>query len=449
MKGLLLAFIALLLVGELALPSLALVSSYQPPDVGKVANSLTLASSMSYIVKQINATITETIKNTSSSTKGNTTKSNATSSSVITKKVNATYLVNYSVIKYDPYGNLTVGISGNYTSQNISFYKGNFTVDPELDPFTLEYPFVLPYYLANLTYGISSPTSSLVFEFSKEITVNLDGNQETAYKYELIDGTGNKYNMTVLSNGVIYQLDNSTFNMSLINFGVFKLSLANVMSNLNQGDINSTYQYSLYEFSPTAGIMLPTSEIEVFYPLAFSNGVIALTEFELKTLPNESVVSPRSIDGVSVYNYLSLNEFNETFTTFSPQVGDKNITFNGENFVLVNQTKVTTPAGTFTSYLYKNVTSAGSLIQYLYLGNDGLMLKLKEVSVSTGTSTTEGEISFIGNNYISPSVTYPYHSLSDTNLPYKPVNSYDSMVIAVVVTLVIVAILLLLHRRFG
>ncbi|WP_054845227.1 hypothetical protein [Sulfuracidifex tepidarius] len=431
------------MVGEVALPSLALVSSYQPPDVGKVDSSLTLPSSMSYLVKQINATVTGVTKQTS-----NSTKSNTTSSTMATKKINATYLVNYSVIKYNSYGNLTVKISGNYTTQNISFYKGNFTINPELDPFTLEYPFVLPNYLANLTYGISSPSSSLVFEFLKQVTVNLNGNQETAYDFKVIDSAGN-YNMTVLSNGVIYYLDNSTFNMSLKSFNTFTLSLANLIPNLNQSDINSTYQYSIYEFNPTAATLLPTSEIEVFYPLVFSNGVIALNEFELRTLPNESVVASRSIDGVSVYNYLSLNELNETFTTFSPQVGNKNITFNGENFMFVNQTKVTTPAGTFTSYLYKNVSSAGTLIQYLYLGKDGLLLKLKEVSVSTGTPITEGEISFIGNNYIPPSVSFPYHSLSDTNLPYKPVNSYDSMIIAVIVTLVIVAILLLLHRRFG
>ncbi len=448
MKGILFVF-ALLLMLQAALPSLALTGFYTPPHVGKIVSSINLASTMNYTVRQINAT--EIVHLASSTSKTTTNSSNTNSSNntqIKLEKINSTYTVNYSVIKYNSYGNLTISIAGNFTNQNISFFRGNYSVDPELVPFTLEYPFTLSQYLFNSTYAIAGSSSSVVYQFLRESSITIDGQQEEAFKYTIHEN-GFTYNVTFLEDGAIYNLQNSTFNMTLQKLSTFTLNLSDEFAGVNPAVINSTYQYAIYEFSQTAGTLLPSSDIEVYYPILFSNDIVGLTEFQLTTQYNSSVVASRTVDGLSLYNYLSVNMLNSTFTTFSPYVGQKNITFNGDTFLLVNQTKVSTIAGTYDSYLYENVTSGGTLRSYLYLSHEGLLLELKEVTNSTGTPLTEAELVFLGNNYISPNVTFPYHSITNTNLPYEPVNSYDSFLIAVIVTLAIVVIAVLLHRKLG
>jgi len=443
MKGLLFAFVIVLIISEIALPSLALTDFPQPPDVGKTYSLLQVPSSLNYIVKQINATEVKYVKAT-----------NSTNATTLTKKlihINATYSVNINLIKYNSFGNLTVSVKGNFTKDNISFYEGNFTLNPTIDPFTMEYPFITPQYLFNSTYEIQTSSYQVVFDLIKTLNLNFAGNSEKALKYIVYDSiTGNNYTVTVLPNGLIYEISNSSFNMTLQSLpSIINITLENSIKALNESVINSSYEYTLYQFSPTASTILPQSQLELYYPITFSNGIVTFNEFELRILPNETVTAPRTLGGFTIYNYIDISEINQTFVSFVYNPGQDNVVFNGENFTLVNMTKVSTPIGQFNAYLYKNVSDGGIEIQYLYVAKSGLLLEYKGVEVRSGVPTTVDELKYIGDNYVSPTQTFPFHSISDTQLPYNVVNPNTSLIIAVVVTLVIVAIIILLHRRFG
>ncbi|MEM4884900.1 MAG: hypothetical protein QXO77_05310, partial [Saccharolobus sp.] len=87
--------------------------------------------------------------------------------------------------------------------------------------------------------------------------------------------------------------------------------------------------------------------------------------------------------------------------------------------------------------------------QLLYFSQNGVLLKQEFVTLlNSSTIVPLFVINFVGNTFLNPFQTYPsVFNYTNTTLPYTVIKPNLSLTISIVLTLVIVAVLVILHKR--
>ncbi|WP_338603792.1 hypothetical protein V6M85_05060 [Sulfolobus tengchongensis] len=397
-----------------------------------IVNNISIPLSITYIAKLINST---TVAN-----------------KTITHIYN--YTLNYQVTKVVG-TTVYVNITGNFTNATLKLgntvyiKKGQYEVNLLYQPLTIYYPFIIPNLIYNTSYGIITPNETTALTYKGKAYNIIAGNNYSVYNYS-INLNNYEISASVLKDGIISQLENGSLRLSLVSFSDFYNITLNTSNN---GDymnfISKSYLYAVLNYSTLSNSLIPEGYLQINYPIVFNNDIIATQVTQIQLRSGQQLALPASLLGNSVNFVLYINELQKMPISFVLNVGTANITWNNNVYKLVGKTQVSTPAGTFTTYEYAHVLSQNQSEQLLYFSTNGTLVKEEVVEfINLSTPFPVFSLNFVGNTYLNPFETYHnVFNYSNTTLPFKVINPNFSLTISIVITIIIVAVLVILHKR--
>lgn len=409
-------------------PIFSLAIPNEPTNITTYENNITFYTNLTYKIAVHNTSINST-----------------------SPRLNYTYTVNYYVTNFNN-GNITVNVMvNNSISQsslqnktfNFTLIKpGTYNVSLQEDFLNLNYPFIAPEYLFNNTYTLqSSPNSTISLTFINYSTVNISGisysTTEFSFSTTLLSGK-----IWILTNGNIAKLE-SVYNGLSVNMTLQKLSSLTI-GNLTQiylpkNLLNMSYLYTVFEYSSFANTTQSVGEEEIIYPIVFSNGIIGESAYSINTISGEPIVDASDFT-IHIGNYTHLE------VTFYPNMS-KTILWNSVLYKFIGYKNITIFNKNYNNTLvYTNSTN--SSIQTLIFNKTGILLEESVKQNVSNTFITEFSIKYIGNKFYGSNMTFiNLNAYSNTKLPFKVIAPTLSLIATIVITLVLVAVLVILHRR--
>ena len=373
-----------------------------------------------------------------------------TSSNSTTSKLNYTYIANYYVKNFNN-GNVTVNVEINDTStqsmsQNKTFNftlikSGTYNVSLQKDFLNLNYPFIAPEYIFNNTYTLQSSISSISLTFINYSTVKISGvnYNTTEFSFSTTSLSGKIW---VLTNGNIAKLETTykglSVNMTLERFAsLFTGDLTQIY--LPKNLLNISYLYAVFEYSSFANTTQSVGDEEIVYPVVFSNGIIGESAYSLNTISGQPIVDTTDFT-IHIANYTHIE------ITFYPNM-TKTILWNSIPFKFVGYKNISIFNKQYSNTLvYTNSTN--STIQTLIFNKSGILLEESIKQNISNTFITELSIKYLGNKFYGNNITFiNLNAYNNTALPFKAIAPTLSLVATIVITLVLVAVLVILHRR--
>jgi hypothetical protein len=420
--------LAILLIFIFVLPILSFSIPNEPTNVTNYKNSLTFYDNLTYKIVVHNATST------------NSTKYN----------LNYTLVAKYNVEKFNN-GYVTVNVTVNdtnvqSTAQNKTFNftlikSGIYNVSLQKEFLNLSYPFIAPEYLFNNSYSLQSSISSISLDFINYSIVNIIGIRYNTTEFSF-STSGLSGKIWILPNGNIAKL-NATYNGVNVNMTLDKfssLSIGNLSTIYFPKDLlNRSYLYTVFEYSSFAKTIQSVGEEEIIYPIVFSNGIIGESSYSINTISGEPIIATSDFI-IHIGNYTNMD------ITFYPNMS-KTIVWGSSIFKFVGYRNITIFNKNYNNALvYTNSTN--SSIQTLIFNKSGILLEYSVKQNASNTFITEFETKYIGNKFYSSNITFTnLNAYSNTKLPFKVIAPTLSLVATIIITLVIVAVLVILHRR--
>ncbi|QKQ99674.1 hypothetical protein GWK48_04055 [Metallosphaera tengchongensis] len=366
----------------------------------------------------------------------------------VTKVGNSTVnkLVETSVVKYNVESIngtwVRVDVISNYTAvNNVTVVKpGIYNVNYALDPLSLDFPYMYPLFMSNSTsYGIQTNQTSLILSYVN--STNSSGGTIFIYR----EVSPSSYTFNVLPSGVIQGISttnsNLRFNMTLISYSN-STQLQAVNFSTNPGFVYENLTYSNYSAS-----YVPSGYIEYVYPAQLPGNVLLMVKYNVQGLEGFPLGGFTYLEGTPVNFIINVGNLSSLPTNFVQEAG-QTLVWNSINFNQVGSVIKTINGNQYNVSEYQgkivraNVTFA-KIVLYVSKG-----MIVEEDYNQTFPSQSSYKLVFLSNTYINPNVHYPIvTSYYNQTLPYKPVNPSESLTIAIVVTLVVVGILVILHRR--
>ncbi|MDT7876482.1 MAG: hypothetical protein RQ872_07170, partial [Sulfolobaceae archaeon] len=204
------------------------------------------------------------------------------------------------------------------------------------------------------------------------------------------------------------------------------------------------YLYIFYLYNPAAKTLTPQIYIETYYPFEIGN-YLAQVQYLLYPASGSKMLQSNYIYGIPTDFSIYFKPYKDELTGFVTNVGNKNITWGGNMFTLLNESTVLTANNTkVEAYLYEFSNNFSTV--YLYVLPSGLVLQEYNFSKTLGTYA-EG-FRFLANEYVPMNATYPtLTSPTYTSLPFKLVNFNTALMVTIVFTIVISVIILLFRQR--
>ena len=423
-----LAFLVLILIWGV---NITLSVTQQVGPNTSIVSNLSIPKILTYIAKLTNTT-----------TIGNKT---------VTKIYN--YTVSYQLLKVNDYV-AVVNISGNFTNgilklgNTIYLREGQYNVSVQYQPLSLYYPFILSELLYNTSYGILTPNESLVLTYKGKGFYTLNGVNNTVYNFTVYVN-GNEITATIMPNGIVTYLQNGSLSMVLKSYQLLNINITSTDTLTNISNfIGKSYLYAIFNYSTLSNSTIPQGYLQINYPVLFNNGILVTQFTQIQFRSGQQLALPSLLDGKSVNYVLYVNEPTKIPTSFGLNVGGNNITWNGIEYTLVGKQQVSTIAGTFEAYVYKYITS-NQTEQLLYFSQNGVLLKQELVTLLNSSAIVPLFVmNFVGNTFLNPFQTYPnVFNYTNTTLPYTVIKPNLSLTISIILTLVIVAVLVILHKR--
>lgn len=388
-----------------------------------------------------------------------------------TKVKNSTYVnyyeVNYTVVHYEP-SNSTIEVytKGNYTYVQISnttlsknesnttstfnvskiIGEGNFSVNIFNEILSLHYPYIFTYFLANDTYALILSHGEYVLQYLGTKKVDFNGTNITVLMYNVVFNYTYSQEYEILPNGLIF---NTSFT---INNGTnVVLTLTNYQNEFSipfnvtdSPGVGVPYLYIFYLYNPAVKTLTPQIYIETYYPFEIGN-YLAQVQYLLYPASGSKMLQSNYIYGIPTDFSIYFKPYKDELTGFVTNVGNKNITWGGNMFTLLNESTVLTANNTkVEAYLYEFSNNFSTV--YLYVLPSGLVLQEYNFSKTLGTYA-EG-FQFLANEYVPMNATYPtLTSPTYTTLPFKLVNLNTALMVTIVFTIVISVIILLFRQR--
>lgn len=361
-----------------------------------------------------------------------------------------TIKVNYTISKI-----YTTVNSSLFNASNITFLKpGIFNVTLLNDPLCLHYPFIYPGLLYATTYYLyfAANKFDLAMQYINESSVMINNSNYTVYKYENLTTFSdiNRY-FYVLCNGIeynfnytlTYKIENKTHNM-YANF-ILKCLSGNSSTELNfvSNQLEKAfkpYVYLEYTYSSLYAGLAPNTYREIFYPEVFANGYFVYRYSLLNFLAGQPIGQSYFGLELAIGNYANLP------ITFLVCNSSK-IYWECEEFTKVNVTSLNVLGKTYNNVIeYENISSSKSFtLLYFY---NGTLIEEEAGNIDGNTYNVTEKVEFVGNSMIPLNITYPnYFDYTNTNLPYNAIGPSLALEISIVVTMIVVALIILLHKR--
>ncbi|MEM3685728.1 hypothetical protein [Saccharolobus sp.] len=397
-----------------------------------IINSITIPTSMTYTVKLINSTTVE--------------------NKTITHVYN--YTLTYQVTKFVQ-NVIYVNISGNFTNGSLKLgngvyiKKGEYEVNLVYQPLSIYYPFIEPSLIYNTSYGIITPNETIALVYKSKTFSIINGVNYTSYNYS-VNINNQQISVNILGNGIVSKLENRSLELILYSFSnLSTIPLNSITNSQYTSFLNRSYLYAVYNYSTLSNSLIPEGYLQISYPIILGNDTITAQITQIQMRAGQQLALPASLLGDSVNFVLYINQPQNIPTSFTLNVGAKNITWNNNVFTLVGESKVSTPIGNFIAYQYVHNISQNQVQQVLYFTPNGTLIKEEVVEmINSTTQIPSFSLSFVGNNYISPYETYPnVFNYTNTSLPFKVINPNLSFTISIVITIIIVAVLVILRKK--
>lgn len=434
-KSILLITLVLLIPLFIAHSIPSIYSNYSKPIT---ISTVQIYKNLSYKIeleKQVTVNVTQTTF-TNSTTKTNVVP---TSKLVPTKE----YVVNYSVLSVNG-TELTVQINGNF-SKNFTFIsKGNFSENIFEDVISLDYPYILPFLLLNNTYALLNQKSVYVISFLKKTNYTINNVNLSANEFYVVYNSSYFGLYETLSNGLLANFtttyNGSTLVMSLLNYSnEYNITLN---SSFN-AYLTKPYLYLNCIYNEPASNIQPNSYVETYYTIVAGN---YLGQIVYLLYPQQgNIIMPNSFYGVNVNYELYFKPVGDEVLTYLPS-NSSVITWNGRTFDYVNITTIKLINGSTTSaLLYRNVSTNTTV--YLYFSKYSNILLEEEIYSGLIHNYTV-RLLYLGNEYVSFNATYPtLTSPKYTTLPYSLVNFNQALIVAIIITVIVSAIIILFRQR--
>ncbi len=396
-----------------------------PTYISNYENSITFYNNLTYNIVAYNTSVNST-----------------------TSKLNYTYIVNYYVNNFNN-GNVTVNVLITNTTVQPSIHNktfnftliksGTYNISLQQDFLNFSYPFIAPEYLFNNTYTLQSSVSSISLSFINYSRFNISGSSYNTTEFSFsTDSLSGK--IWVLPNGNIAKLDTIYKGLS-VNITLQELSSLAVGNltpiSLPKNLLNTSYLYVVYEYSSFSNTTQSVGEEEIIYPIVFANGIMGESSYSLNTVSGEPIVDTTDFT-IHIGNYTNIA------ITFYPNMS-KTILWNSIPFKFVEHKNITILNKNYNDTLvYTNSTN--SSIQTLIFTKSGILL---QQSIKQKVSNiTEFSIKYIGNRFYNSDMKFiNLNNYSNTALPFKAISPTMSLIATIVITLVLVAVLVILHRR--
>jgi len=411
-------------------------NNYNKPSV---INTITIYKDLQYKI-ELQKQVTQ---NETKTTLVNSTTTNTVVPTKVTETI-GTYTVNYTVTNVsNEY--IYVKISGNFT-KNFTFIKqGNYSLNILQDIVSLNYPYITPFLMLNNTYALFIKSSPYVIAYLNSLNYTLLGKNVTAYEFAVAYNSSYFALYDLLSNGILANYtttyNGSTLVMSLINYGgEYNITLN---SSLDNTYLSQPYLYLEYVYSSASNSLQPQNYVQTYYPFIVGN---YLGQIVYLLYPQQgNLVIPNSFYGVNVNFELYFKPIGGQVLTYLP-TNSSQIEWNGNYFNYINTTQLKLVNGSVqNALLYRNATQNATV--YLYFSQDSHVL-LEELVYSVLLHNYTVELQFLGNNYYN--INQKYINITSpkyTTLDYKLVNFNEGLVIAIVVTVVLSAIIILFRQR--
>ncbi|MCY0860349.1 MAG: hypothetical protein OWQ54_07955 [Sulfolobaceae archaeon] len=360
-----------------------------------------------------------------------------TKSSVKNTTVVQTYYINYTVINVTEYS-IYVKVVNNATRNTsiIVAANGTYKINLVTMPLLPFYPYIIPYYLYNNTYGIATSNESLLLSFYSSYY------NGSIYKFLIHNDYFNALANISSTYGYIVEL-NETTPLNIFMKLVEAINYTNISippdDSLLEEEINLShpYIYSVYNYSSVAGTALPEGWAELTYPLIIGN-YIAQAEYKILFASGQELMQPTSFSVAFAYFIIVIGNQSTIPVTYILNAGNKTIHWDHGVFNLYLSND--------TVYVYKNTTSQG-LVSYLYVNKDGEIISLKTYNNVTGQLIYGEEL--ISTNYISPTTTYPEINVyENTSLPFKAINPRFALEFTIIIVFVLTFIIIILRREY-
>ncbi|AWS00638.1 hypothetical protein DFR87_08110 [Metallosphaera hakonensis JCM 8857 = DSM 7519] len=368
---------------------------------------------------------------------------NVTKSENSTKLLVETAFINYNVIDLNGTW-VKVNVNSNYTEiNNISFIRpGNFTVNYALSPLNLSYPYLYPGFMSSsISYAIKSNVSTVILGYLNTSTnSSVNGNTYLYNEYSPVVAKISVFDFGVVQD-IVRNVSGLEFNMRLVNY-----ENSSVLQATNFTD-RPGYLYVNLTYSNYSGTYVPSGYVEYVYPALLPGNILLMLQYNMQEIEGAPMGGFTSINGQEVNFIINVGTPFSLTTNFLIQ-NSTGIYWNSIplNFV-GNIVKVVqgTPYN-LSEYIYKNVRGNVTFSRLAIYASKNLIVEQEYNQTSPSPSSYKLEL--MNGSYIDPNIHYPYLTgYQNTTLPFKAINPSESFTIAVVVTLVVVAILVILHKR--
>jgi len=341
---------------------------------------------------------------------------------------------------------IQVHVNSNFTPlENFTPVRsGAYNLSYVLSPLSPLYPYIYPGFLSNSTsYAISTPNSYLILSYVNATNVTLMGNYYRAFIYRELSPS--LMSLTVLEDGVLYQ-ENQTHGSLNYVLTLRNFSLSQDIQTLNVTQTQG-YLYSNLTYSSFSRTFQPSGYLEYVYPAEFPGGLLASAVYQVEPFQAFPLGGFTSFHNMFVNFVLNVGNMTQIPSNFVV-VNGSSATWNGVAYTLVGNTLLNLSNGTVQVSVYKHVETVGNITAsttYIYVANGLLVEEEYNQSYPGGYAF---KLVLIPNGYIDPNQHFPdVTGYSNDTLPYKPVHPTSAFVYTVVATLIIVAILVILHRR--
>lgn len=343
--------------------------------------------------------------------------------------------INYTVLNISGstiYVKVTTNASKNYTF--ILIQNDTYKVNIITNLLWNTYPYILPYYLYNSTYGLIALNESLLLSFYASHENN------TVYEYFIHNNHFNGF-ANISSLGYLIKLNETspfTFTFTLVSAKNFTNITLDFQENSNEISLAHPYLYSVYNYSSLAGGVLPEGWAEIVYPLLVGNYVVQ-AEYKLLPRSGEELLQLTPFSVGEAYYVLVIGNQSSIPLTYITNPGASQIIWDKGIFNLYESNS--------SIYIYKNISSTGVIISYLYVNSKGEMLELKSIGNLTGTVVYAEYL--ISTNYLPPNTTYPQiNTYFNSTLPFKAINPRLALNLTIVIVFLIVFIIIILRREY-
>ncbi|ABP96215.1 hypothetical protein HA72_2075 [Metallosphaera sedula] len=382
---------------------------------------------------QVPTKLTYSLKVYNSTKVGNSTTVSLVESAVINYQVTS---LNGTWVK--------VNVNSNYTPvKNVTFIQpGSYVVNYALDPLNLSYPYIYPGFLSNSTsYAIESNVSTVILSFVTSTSNNVTG--QTVYRYSELSPVTSS--LLVLPSGLVQTINRTVSGLDFVmNLTGYQLSNALQPTNFTS---RPGYVYVNMTYSNFSATYQPSGYVEYVYPALLPGNLLLMVQYNINELNAFPLGGYTSVNGQLVNFIIQVGTPTTLVTNFISNANGT-LTWNSLKLSYVGNVTKTVQGTTFNLEEYTSKVTRGN-ITFATATIYALKNMVVEVNYNqTFPSFSSYKLEFINGSYINPSLHFPYLTgYQNTTLPYKPVNPSESFTIAVVVTLIVIAILVILHRR--